>query len=336
MKRRILILYTGGTIGMAPSECGYVPMTGFRQLLHSHSRKGATKQLPEFELIEFEELIDSANLQPSDWTRMGELIERHWSDYDGFVVLHGTDTLAYTASALSFMFQGADKPIIITGSQIPLTELRNDALDNLLTVIIMEGNYDIPGVCVYFNGSLLRGNRCIKLKSNSFDAFASPNFPQLGQVGINIDLNHHLLQNSRTLVINVPEFNSNEVVVVQIYPGMSARILAAMLDSTEIKGLILQTYGLGNAPNANGEFITILQQAVDRGIAILNVTQCCYGSVDQKTYATGDALSQLGVIPGSDLTLEAAFAKMHFLLACGLSGAALRRELSRPICGECE
>lgn len=225
MKRRVLIIYTGGTIGMKRSEHGYVPMAGFRELLAAQLKTEDAAQLPDYQLTEFGELIDSANLNPLDWTRMGKLIAQHWSEFDGFILLHGTDTLAYTASALSFMFQGIDKPVIITGSQIPLAEIRNDALENLLTTLIIEGSYQVAGVSVYFNGRLLRGNRCVKMNSASFDAFDSPNFPRLGQVGMRIEIDQKLLLSTSELRIRVPQFVPEAVVVMPVYPGISARVL---------------------------------------------------------------------------------------------------------------
>lgn len=335
MKRRILIIYTGGTIGMALANGAYVPVQGFRHLLYRQLKTEAAKQLPDYELIEFDELIDSANLHPADWTHLGRLIETHWADYHGFIVLHGTDTLAYTASALSFMFQGISKPIMITGSQIPLSELRNDALDNLLTALIIQDKFDAPGVSVYFNGRLLRGNRCVKMNSKSFDAFDSPNFPWLAKVGINIDIDQTLFIRDRKPRIIVPEYDPLAVVPLQVYPGVPAGLFGAVLKHPNVKGLILQTYGVGNAPGKDKVLLNTIQQAVDRGIAILNITQCTYGSVDQEAYATGAAFNQLGVIGGSDLTLEAAFTKMHFLLACGYADEALSQKLRQPLCGEC-
>ncbi|MEH6578526.1 MAG: asparaginase [Amphritea sp.] len=334
MKRRILIIYTGGTIGMQPSEQGYVPMAGFHDLVVQQFGADTVDQLPSFDMVECNQLIDSANLVPADWTRLGKRLANYWQDYDGFVVLHGTDTMAYTASALSFMLQEMDKPVILTGSQIPLVELRNDALDNLITALILAGNYDIPEVCIYFNGRLLRGNRSSKLKSSGFDAFDSPNFPHLGQVGIHIELQRNLLLETQQPALRIPEFDPEAVVMMQTYPGMSVRGLEALLENPSVKGLILQTYGTGNPPDANKALIDALEQASNRGVAVLNITQCPQGSVSQGAYATGATLNRIGVIPGGDMTLEAAFTKMHFLVSQQLSVDAVREALRRPLCGE--
>lgn len=334
MKRRILIIYTGGTIGMQPTESGYLPMAGFHDLVAQQLKAGAKDRLPNFEVMECSQLIDSANLIPADWTRIGKLLANHWQDYDGFVVLHGTDTMAYSASALSFILQSIDKPVIFTGSQIPLLELRNDALDNLITALLLAANYDIPEVCIYFNGRLLRGNRSSKIQSTGFDAFDSPNFPWLARVGIHIDLQESLLLAKKAPSLCIPEFDAEAVAIVQTYPGMTARSLEPMVDDTSVRGLILQTYGSGNPPDANKALIQTLQQASNNGIAVLNVTQCPQGRVSQGAYATGATLNRIGVIPGSDMTLEAAFTKMHYLLSQSLEVDAIREALRRPLCGE--
>lgn len=334
MKKRVLIIYTGGTIGMKASSDGYVPMAGFDQLLQDSLNSRATTQLPDYEVLEFEQLIDSSNLQPANWSQIASEIMLRWADYDGFIVLHGTDTMAYTASALSFMLQGLNKPVIMTGSQIPLSELRNDALDNIVTALMLAGNYNIPEVCVYFNGRLLRGNRSYKMKASGFDAFDSPNFPWLGQVGIHIDLHENLLLEPGKPKFDIPEFNPQAVCVLPIYPGVSAHVVDALLDHDDVKGLILQSYGVGNPPDADQGFMNSLQQASERGIVVLNVSQCLQGQVNQGAYATGSALNRIGVVSGSDITLEAAFGKLHFLLSHHLPAEQVRTEMRRPFCGE--
>ncbi|WP_299203045.1 asparaginase [uncultured Amphritea sp.] len=339
MKKHILILHTGGTIGMCSSAQGYVPDDGFKALLSTRLQlqqsAASTHPLPDYELIEFEQLIDSSNLMPADWSKIGQMLIERWNDYDGFIVLHGTDTMAYTASALSFILQGIDKPVIITGSQIPLSELRNDALDNLVTSLILAGNFAIPEVCIYFNGRLLRGNRSRKVKSSELNAFDSPNFAWLGQVGIHIELQYELLLKQGTPHFTLPQFNPDAVVMAQVYPGISARVIDALLDSDQVRALILQSYGVGNPPDKNQALIASLERASDRGVVILNTTQCYQGSVYQGAYATGETLNRIGVIPGSDLTLEAAFTKLHFLIANGCDPFYIRENITRPLCGEC-
>lgn len=339
MKRQILILYTGGTIGMKSSAQGYAPDDGFEALLDTRLRlqqsPDSIHQLPDYHVVKFSQLIDSSNLMPADWTQIGQTLNDNWNNYDGFIVLHGTDTMAYTASALSFILQGMNKPVIITGSQIPLSELRNDALDNLVTSLILAGNYDIPEICIYFNGRLLRGNRSKKIKSAELDAFDSPNFPWLGQVGIHIDIQKKLLLKPGQPDFNLPHCNPNRVVIMPIYPGISARVIDALLDSDEVRALILQSYGVGNPPDKNTAFIASLERAGNNGVVLLNTTQCLQGSVNQGAYATGATLNRIGVTPAADLTLEAAFTKLHFLIGMGDDAATIRKNITRPLCGEC-
>jgi len=333
MKRKILIIYAGGTIGMQASDTGYVPVTGFEQLLRQQLRAGATQQLPDFEVLELEQLIDSSNLQPHHWTELAQLIADRWQQYDGFILLHGTDTMAYTASMLSFMLRGSDKPVIVTGSQIPLSELRNDALDNLITSLVLAGNYDLHEVCIYFSGRLLRGNRSCKLKSTGFDAFDSPNFSWLAQVGIHIDLHSNLLLEQEPPNFKCPDINPDAVVVLPVYPGLSARVAEDMLNHSDVKGMVLLTYGVGNPPDANSELMTVLEQAIKRGVTVVNVTQCLQGKVSQGAYATGSVLNRIGVLPGSDLTLEAALTKLHYLIATE-TAEQVPHLMQQSLCGE--
>jgi L-asparaginase len=334
MKSKVLIIHTGGTIGMHPSDQGYIPVPGFDQMLQQKLSKQAQQNLPHFEILEFAQLIDSSNIQPSDWTRLGQTLMEHYDDYKGFVVLHGTDTMAYTASALSFILQGLDKPVILTGSQIPLIEPRNDALDNLITALILAGNYPVPEVCIYFNGRLLRGNRACKLRATGFDAFDTPNCPWLGQAGIHIELQEHLLLERGAPRFEAPHFDPAAVSLLHLYPGMPGRIAAQLLEDSQLKGLLIRSFGVGNPPDANRELMQALEQASARGQVVVNLTQCLQGKVSQGAYATGAKLNGIGVVPGSDLTVEAAFTKLHFLVATGQPPARIRELMQTSICGE--
>ncbi|TVQ69745.1 MAG: L-asparaginase 1 [Oceanospirillales bacterium] len=334
MKRRVLIVYAGGTIGMQPSDKGYIPMKGFHEHLSSFLRSRGLKDLPNFDIIECQELIDSSNLVPKDWTALCELLMQHWDEYDGFVLLHGTDTMAYTASMLSFLMQGLNKPIILTGSQIPMMEARSDAAENLISSVLVAGNLNIPEVCILFANRILRGNRSTKTKSSEFDAFDSPNFPWLGKIGITIDIQKRLLLDKRAPTFFAPTFDQSAVAVLHIYPGIATNILTAVLDQPDIKGLILKTYGAGNPPDANKSFIKALEQASENDIITLNITQCACGAVNQGTYSTGATLNSIGVIAGADLTLEAAFTKLHFLLSQSLPVDKIRHALRTPLAGE--
>ncbi|MDO6564328.1 type I asparaginase [Amphritea sp. 1_MG-2023] len=332
MTGKILVIYAGGTIGMQASETGYVPAAGFEQRLRD--QLGArVAQLPTFDMLELQQLIDSANLQPHHWTELANIIVQHWQQYDGFVLLHGTDTMAYSASMLSFMLQGMDKPVIVTGSQIPLAALRNDALDNLLTALTFAAEAAIAEVCICFNGRLLRGNRATKVKSAALNAFDSPNDDYLAQVGINITLHAERLLPAGSAHFSIPELASEAVVVLPIYPGLSAHTARAILSDNVVRGCVLHTYGAGNPPDANVELMMLLQEAIERGVSIVNVTQCLQGEVSQGAYATGATLNRIGVIPGGDLTLEAAFTKLHYLIATQ-SAAAVSELMVKPLCGE--
>ena len=337
MTKHILILYTGGTIGMVPSSQGYIPAAGFESRLRQHighHLASASQPLPDFTVQELDTLLDSSNIQPDDWRTIASTLHQNWQQYDGFVVLHGTDTMAYSASMLSFILQGLDKPVVFTGSQIPLEQPRTDALSNLTTSLMLAARDDLFEVVLYFDGKLLRGNRSSKLHSIGFGAFGSPNFPALGEVGIYFDLRSELLLPAGEPKAIIPRFNTSAVAIQPVYPGLQANVLEAIL-STHPKGLILQSYGVGNPPDGNTELMNLLEQASNQGTVILNLSQCQQGPVIQGAYATGSVLNTIGVVSGSDLTLEAAFTKLHWLLAQNLTPEQVRNQLPQPVCGEC-
>lgn len=350
---RLLILHTGGTIGMRPSPTGYVPAEGFPDRLAHHLSGSLGTQLgdpgrarlPDYHLIELAPLIDSADLAPADWNRIVAALAEHWHGYDGFIVLHGTDTLAYTASALSFMLGALDKPVVLTGAQIPLGEPRSDAINNLTTALLMAANPAAPReVCIAFHDRLLRGNRARKVRSQGFDAFDSPDAPWLGEAGIALSFTPGLAlapgrresDSATAFTPNVTprHFAPGAVAMLPVHPGLSAVMLDAVLGDPALKGLVLQTYGVGNPPSLDGVLIERLARASQAGIAILNVSQCQQGLVVQGAYASGGALNAAGVIPGADLTPEAALTKLQVLIADGLEGEALRAALAAPLRGE--
>ncbi len=334
MNKRIFILYTGGTIGMQRSPQGYVPMPGLAQLIAQKIPVHLSANMPAYDLYELDRLIDSTNMTPHEWRQIAQRITEQYTNYDGFVILHGTDTMAYTASALSFMLQGVSKPVIVTGSQIPLSELRNDAQDNLITALLLASNYPIAEVCLYFNGRLLRGNRATKVKASGFDAFDSPNYPWLGQVGIHIEIDEsHLLQPSGQEHFLLPEFGAHQIVPLRLFPGMPLELLQRVLEMP-LSALLLQSYGVGNAPDGAPGFLRLLEEAVQRGTLVLNLSQCLYGSVDQSSYATGSALARAGVLSGADMTLEAAYSKLHYLFASGLDLQQVSQRVQSNLCGE--
>ncbi len=335
MNKRIYILYTGGTIGMQRSARGYVPMPGLAELIAEKIPIHLSANMPQYVLEELEVLLDSTNAGPTDWPLIARRISDNYHLYDGFIVLHGTDTLAYTASALSFILQGLQKPVIVTGSQIPLSELRNDAQNNLITALILASHYSIPEVCLYFNGRLLRGNRSTKVKSSGFDAFDSPNHPWLGKVGIHIEIDGSLFLKAaeNQPQFQFPDYGGHRVVPVRVFPGIDADFLKHLL-KFPIDGLILQSYGVGNAPDQDPAFLRLLERAIKSGTVIINLSQCLYGRVEPGSYATGSALASTGVANGFDMTLEAALTKMHHLLALEMDPAGIARQLETSLCGE--
>jgi L-asparaginase len=336
MKKRICILYTGGTIGMRRTADGYVPEAGLDALLADMLPKHLLADLPELTVHEYEHLIDSANIRPRDWYRIARDIDERYVAFDGFVILHGTDTMAYTSSILSFIFRGLRKPIIVTGSQIPLREMRNDARNNMITALILAADYAVPEVCLYFNGKLIRGNRATKVKAEGLEAFDSPNYPLLGRIGINIDIQTHavLTDNGPESFQFPPLSAAPRLAVLRVFPGIDIDWLAKLLEPP-LQGLILQSYGVGNAPTQYEGFVEALARASERGVVIVNLSQCLEGRVDQGKYAAGSALNQASVLSGYDMTLEAAYAKLYHLLALDLPAPEVRTLMQTDLCGEC-
>lgn len=333
MASRVLVLYAGGTIGMAPSPEGLRPMDGFADQLHAALADDAHR-LPHFDVRSLDQPIDSAQLRPGDWSSMATPLMAHWDDYDGFVILHGTDTLAWTASALSFMLKGADKPVILTGAQIPWLQARSDALSNVHAALQFAARPEIRDVAVCFGRTLMRGNRCRKRASSDFDAFDSPNAPVLARIGIDLQVDERALHVPTCRDFRNPAFATDAVALLSVYPGLTGRSVDAFMADPAVRGLVLLSYGVGNLPSADPSLSAALERAADRDQVVLNLTQCWQGRVAQDTYASGAALSRLGVIDGADLTPEAAFAKLHYLLATGHTAAQMRARLRQPLCGE--
>lgn len=331
-RKKVLLIYTGGTIGMQQDEQGVLSPVDF---------SGITDQLQELKRLDcvygyhaFPLPIDSSNVNPDFWDVLARVIETNYDSYDSFIILHGTDTMAYTASALSFMLDGLAKPVIITGSQLPLGAIRTDAKRNIVTSAeIAASDTVVPEVCIFFNNQLFRGNRSEKHTSSKFDAFQSLNYPPLAEAGVEIVFNTDDILPVPDRTFNVYHGFDTNVALLKIYPGIHTDVIDATLRTPGLKAAVIETYGSGNAPT-HPEFLRVLKSAVDRGVILLNTSQCSGGSVEQGKYETSFHLQQIGVVSGQDMTTEAAITKLMFLLAHEHAPEAVRTKLGRNLRGE--
>ena len=333
MKKNILILNTGGTISSVKTNHGYTPAQGYVQTALSQIPALFHAEMPNFVIKEYQPLLDSSNMTVSEWNRIAVDIADEYSNYDGFVVFHGTDTMAYTASALSFMLENLGKPVILTGSQIPLSEVRNDAVDNVVTSLWLCAHQPITEVCIYFNQRLLRGNRTQKVSAQRFNAFDSPNFPHLASVGIDIELHHHLLLKAPAKPFHLQTIQPHFIANFRLFPGFATEVLAYILQKP-LHGLVLETYGAGNAQNNDPRFLELLTDACARGVVIVNCSQCQQGKVEMDQYATGYTLKQAGLVSGHDMTPEAAHCKLLYLFSKNIKPARVKGLMESDLCGE--
>lgn len=337
-ERQVLIIYTGGTIGMVIDQD--------TNSLVPFDFENISKQVPEIKKfdfnvksISFEPLVDSSDMHPDIWVKLVGIIEENYSLYDGFVVLHGTDTMAYTASALSFMLINLKKPVILTGSQLPLGTIRTDGKENLITAIEIAAAQKnrqalVPEVCIYFNEKLFRGNRTTKYNSEHFRAFRSDNYPPLAEAGIHIKYNYpYIRYKAMNGSFKVSKKMDTSVALLRMFPGINKDVVKAVLSVAGLRAVVLETYGSGNAPTQKW-FLKEIEEALGRGLIIVNVTQCLAGSVEMWRYETGVRLLELGVVSGHDMTTESAITKLMFLLANTNSKEEVKNNLNKSLQGE--
>lgn len=335
----VLLIYTGGTIGMIENvETGALENFNFDHLLkHVPELKRFNYRISSYQ---FNPPIDSSDMEPAFWAKIVKIIHYNYDYFDGFVILHGTDTMAYTASALSFMLENLSKPVILTGSQLPIGTLRTDGKENLITAIEIaaakhpDGTPVVSEVCIFFENELMRGNRTTKINAENFNAFRSFNYPVLAQAGIHIRYDEHLIRRPDPQRPLKPHFLLDaNVVVLTLFPGIQESIVDSVLHAPNLKAVILKTFGSGNAPQKEW-LIRQLKEATERGIVIVNITQCQHGAVEMKRYETGLQLLQAGVISGYDSTPECAVTKLMFLLGHGLSQTEIRYCMNVSLAGE--
>jgi L-asparaginase len=346
MPKRLYIAYTGGTIGMSRTADGYAPAPGFLAAQMAMMPELADPRMPGYDIHEYDPLLDSSNMRPADWVHIGQDIVTHYDAYDGFLVLHGTDTMAYTASALPFFLQGLRKPVIVTGSQIPLCEIRNDARANLITSMLIAAEYPLPEVCLYFGGKLLRGCRAVKVDADGLEAFDSPKHPPLGVAGVEIQIDPTCGHSGFAppgaaigreaglpgLSLAAPCAEAT-VGAFRLFPGLAPDLLRNVLQPP-LQGLVLEAYGVGNGPDRDTALLVVLAEATSRGVVIVAITQCLRGAVHLGEYVAGSALAKAGVISGGDMTAEAALCKLFYLFSQGLPPETVAVRMAEDLCGE--
>ncbi|MBR6322786.1 MAG: asparaginase [Lachnospiraceae bacterium] len=332
-KKRILIIYTGGTIGMMKNVNGYAPeKEGFHRLLEDIPELKAD-EMPEWEVRDMDPLLDSSNITVREWNLIGSMIAEHYDRFDGFVVLHGTDTMAYTASALSFMLRNNSKPVILTGSQIPLCEIRNDARDNLIAAVLIAAEDCVHEVCLYFGGKLLRGNRALKYSADDLIAFESPNYPPLAEAAIEIRYNKQLLLPPCEGTFSLQPLKNVPIGVIKVFPGIQFELFDSIM-TPKLKGMVIETFGAGNIPGSAEQMLPMIRKASENGTIIIVCSQCPHGTVALGAYETSMALKNAGAVSGYDITTEAAVAKLYYLFSRDLSSEEIRTRMERSLRGE--
>eukprot|EP00923_Selenidium_pygospionis_P034882 GHVN01060685.1.p1 GENE.GHVN01060685.1~~GHVN01060685.1.p1 ORF type:complete len:394 (+),score=46.19 GHVN01060685.1:66-1247(+) len=334
LRKKILIIYTGGTIGMKRTPEGFAPAKGYMAEKLKHMSGVNRPEMPAWELDEYDPIIDSSDASPNDWMRIANDISENYDKFDGFLVLHGTDTMAYTASALSFMLEGLTKPVVITGSQIPLAELRTDGKNNLINALYVVAEYPMKEVALLFNNKLLRGCRVTKASADGFDAFHSPNFPPLLTAGVNIKVEKGIVEQVKWFEhpLTVTAITPQPIIVITLFPGLPIDTLRVLVKQP-LRAIVMRTFGAGNAPT-NDKFLGVMKEAYKNNIIIVNISQCGKGMVNMGTYAAGSTLARVGVVSGGDMTVEAVVGKLQFLMSKGLDTERVRQLMTLSIRGE--
>ena len=337
-KKKILIIHTGGTIGMVRTENGFAPKAGAIIEELNQIRDLNSPDMPLWDLIEFDPLLDSTNVRVEQWNAMADTIAENYDKYDGFVLLHGTDTLAYSASALSFMLEGLDKPVVFTGAQIPLCELRSDGRDNLITSMMIAADGVIREVSLCFGDAVLRGNRAIKYSADGMVAFTSPNYSKLADAGINIEYNHACIDDYVKSSLHYSFFDTvslkeSRIAVIKVVPGIQFDIFEPIMGES-LDGLVLETFGKGNIPNYDPALSRLITEASKCGTVVVVCTQCPAGTVSLGTYEAGSALVKAGAVSGGNMTTEAAITKLTYLLSKDLPKPEIRKLMQTDLRGE--
>lgn len=312
---------------------GYAPVSGFLGEAISNIGDMKSPSAPLWDLHEMSPLLDSSDITVKEWNKIAEVIFDNYDNYDGFVVLHGTDTMAYTASALSFILDGLDKPVVLTGSQIPLSEIRSDGRDNLVTSLLIAADGVANEVCLYFSGKLLRGNRAVKMSADQLVAFDSPNYPHLAEVGITVRYNHSAIDKRRYGQLKMQKLSEVPIGVLKVFPGIQFGLFESIM-TEKLSGIVLETFGAGNIPSDSGALIPIIKRAFESGSVITVCSQCPSGTVTLGAYETSSALKAAGAVSGSDMTTEAAVAKLYYLFSLGIPKDEIKEKMEQDLRGE--
>ena len=333
-KKRVCLIHTGGTIGMKPTPYGYAPAPGYMAEALAGLPELSDPAMPQYDLVEYQPLLDSSYMAAPQWNRIARDIRDRYQDYDGFVVLHGTDTMAYTASALSFMLEGLAKPVILTGSQIPFCRIRSDARDNLICAMLLAAGEPepVPEVCLWFGGKLLRGTRATKVSADHLIAFDSPNCPHLARDGVRITIYREQLRPPGK-ALKLQEFGSPRIAVLKVFPGIQFDLFEKIM-TPDLRGLVLEAFGAGNIPANEGGLARLLDRARENGTILVVCTQCLKGSAAIGQYETSRPLREMGAVCGWDMTAEAAVAKLYYLLSQDLPTAQVKSLMEQNLRGE--